>query len=85
MVVIEVQACGPGEAVAAVLDDGAVDSELDTVVHRLADIRGIAVHTCGRRKVDGHQQVFGKDVVVLEATAQAAVEEAVVDTEVPGL
>ena len=85
MVVVEVQTCGPVEAVTTVLYESTVDGELDTVVLGLTYVGSIATYTGGRRKCNVLQQVGSEHVVVLDGTVDAVVEQSIVKTEVPGL
>ena len=80
---VDVQAGFPAPVTA--FDDGAVDRELDTPVPRGADVGGSAGHTGRRGQAQSEQDVLGVDAIVLDRTAETALEEGIVQTEVPGV
>ena len=82
-VVVDVQAGRPVPV--TLLDDGAVDGEFDTLVGGGAHVGHHAAHTRGARQGKAEEDVLRSDRVVLGRTAETALEEGEVHTEVPGL
>ena len=80
---VHVQAGFP--APVASFDEGAVDRKLDTPVPRGADVGGGAGHAGRSGQAQAEQDVLGVDAIVLDRTAETALEEGIVQTEVPGV
>ena len=80
---VDVQAGRPVPV--TLLDDGAVDGEFDTLVGGGAHVGHHAAYTRGARQGKAEEDVLRSDRVVLGRTAETALEEGEVHTEVPGL